>query len=187
MSLMKWFEMGMTPEEYIHSMSVNKENLETIYKGFQLPLEDEFIQGVKEQNLKVIVLTEDWCGDAMVNIPVLLKLTENLDMDVRLLLRDQNLELMDQYLTNGTSRSIPIFIFIDENGHEVAVWGPRAPRIQKIVDDEVAKLPPKDHEDFPQKRSEMITRLTEQYVQNEELWFEVYQSIKMKLMKGIFV
>ena len=40
---------------------------------------------------------------------------------------------MDQYLTNGTARSIPIFIFIDEKGEEKAVWGPRAKEVQEIV------------------------------------------------------
>ena len=51
-----------------------------------------------------------------------------------MLLRDQNLELMDQYLTNGTSRAIPIFVFIDQNGNERAVWGPRAETVQHFVD-----------------------------------------------------
>ncbi|MHC8520324.1 thioredoxin family protein [Rossellomorea sp. H39__3] len=70
----------------------------------------------------MIAITEDWCGDAMVNIPILLKLAEAAGIEVKMILRDENLELMDQYLTNGTSRSIPIFIFIDGEGKERMVW-----------------------------------------------------------------
>ena len=69
-----------------------------------------------------------------------MKIAETANIEVRFLLRDQNLELMDQYLTNGKSRSIPIYIFIDKDGKEVAVWGPRAPEVQAFVERERATL-----------------------------------------------
>src|SRR5690625_6161251 len=53
----------------------------------------------------------------MLNIPIFLKIAEIANMPVRFLNRDENLELMDEYLTNG-NRVIPIFIFIDEDGNE---------------------------------------------------------------------
>ncbi len=70
----------------------------------------------------------------MLNIPVLLRLSEKTNTPVRFLPRDENLELMDQYLTNGKSRTIPIFIFIDNDGNEVAKWGPIAERTKQFVD-----------------------------------------------------
>ncbi|MFD2680892.1 thioredoxin family protein [Bacillus seohaeanensis] len=186
MNLNDWFQKGMSPEAYMESMSVNKENVQTVLNGFTIPAgEETVLKTIVDKNLKVIVLTEDWCGDAMVNVPVLLKVAEEANMEVSLLLRDQNLELMDQYLTNGTSRSIPIFIFINEEGQEVAVWGPRAPMVQQLVNEENAKLPPKDHELFEEKRKEMFGRLTSQYVGNEEIWEEVYESIKTTLLNQV--
>ncbi len=73
-----------------------------------------------------LVLTEAWCGDAAQNIPVLNKMAEtNPHIEIRFLLRDENLELMDQYLTNG-GRSIPKMILLDAGSFkELGAWGPR--------------------------------------------------------------
>ncbi|RIW33983.1 thioredoxin family protein [Bacillus salacetis] len=186
MELKQWFEKGQAPQEYIDSMETHQENLQKVYDGFSVPdSEKENLKQLASQKLKVIVLTEDWCGDAMVNLPILLKMAEAADMDVRTLNRDENLELMDQYLTNGTSRAIPIFIFLDSDFNEEAVWGPRAPVVQQLVDEEKAKLPPRDHESFPLAQKEMIGRLTAQYIENEAIWQEVFQSIKTTLMNQV--
>ncbi|MCA1064309.1 thioredoxin family protein [Rossellomorea sp. AcN35-11] len=188
MKLEQWFDKGMTSEHYIESMKVHKENTASIRKAFTIPEEDlDVLNQLGEHSLRVIAITEDWCGDAMLNIPVLLKVAESANMDVRMILRDENLELMDQYLTNGISRAIPIFIFIDREGNEKLVWGPRAPMVKKIVDDERAKLPPKDHELFPEKQKEMIQRLTSQYTKDEEIWQEVYESLKTSLVQNVLM
>lgn len=73
-----------------------------------------------------IVLTESWCGDAAQNVPVLQKLAEiNPLIDLRLVLRDDNDELMQQYLTNG-GKSIPKLIAVSEDlTKELFTWGPR--------------------------------------------------------------
>ena len=73
-----------------------------------------------------LVLTESWCGDAAHILPVLNKLSElNDNIDFKLVLRDENLELMDLFLTNG-SRSIPKMIMIDdERGDVINTYGPR--------------------------------------------------------------
>ncbi|WP_044023061.1 thioredoxin family protein [Bacillus sp. SG-1] len=186
MDLKQWFEKGRTPQEYIDSMETHQENFKKVYQHFSIPENEKGnLEELASQKLNVIVLSEDWCGDAMVNLPILLKVAEAADMKVRILNRDENLELMDQYLTNGTSRSIPIFIFLDKSFDEQAVWGPRAPVIQQIVDEEKAKLPPRDHESFPAAQKEMIGRLTAQYRDNETIWLEIFQSIKTTLMNQV--
>ena len=178
MSLNTWFAKGLTAQEYIEKMTVNKEEMNTIYQKFSLDEDDvSILESIRNQSLRVIVLSEDWCGDAMLNNPILLKIAEEAGMDVRFLLRDSNLELMDQYLTNGTSRAIPIFIFFDQDGNEKAVWGPRAPKIQQLVERIRKSLPDKEHPDFKAKQSEMIQTLTASYKEDESLWKEVSYSI----------
>jgi len=119
MDLMQWYQKAMSSDAYLEYMKENKERTASILEKFSIPEEDrELLERIGEHSLKVIAITEDWCGDAMVNIPILLKLAEAANIEVKMILRDENLELMDQYLTNGTSRSIPIFIFIDEEGKE---------------------------------------------------------------------
>lgn len=182
MNLLGWFNKGLTLEQYRRGMKVNGDKMESIYKQFQLN-EDEKkeLSLLNLSDTKVIVLTEDWCGDAMVNIPILLKIAEETNMEIRFLLRDSNLELMDQYLTNGKSRSIPVFVFVDSQGHERAVWGPRAEEVQKLVDSLTEKLPPKDAEDFGEKQKEMFKSLTKVYQEDEQLWRAVSTSIIQKI------
>eukprot|EP00130_Batrachochytrium_dendrobatidis_P008545 XP_006683420.1 hypothetical protein BATDEDRAFT_93184 [Batrachochytrium dendrobatidis JAM81] len=162
-------------------MEVNQADLQHVYSNFNLPNDVDFFQKAKEKNLRVIVLTEDWCGDAMLNIPILLKIAEESDIEVRMLHRDENLELMDQYLTNGRARSIPIFIFIDEAGKEVAKWGPRAAQIQAYVDDSQSKLPDKEVPEYEEKAKEMYAAFKKSYRDNTAFWDEVYNSIKATL------
>lgn len=90
-----------------------------------------------------LVLTEAWCGDAAQNIPILAKIAEVSDnINLRLLLRDENLEIMDEYLTNG-GRAIPKLVVLDEKLNEIATWGPRPFEVQEMVIDNKrnAKLP----------------------------------------------
>lgn len=82
------------------------------------------------RNLKVnwiwLILTEGWCGDAAQNIPPIEKIAaENSGIKTLYLLRDDNLELMDKYLTNG-GRAIPKLICLDgETFQEIGTWGSR--------------------------------------------------------------
>lgn len=82
-----------------------------------------------------VVLTESWCGDAAQNVPVIDKLsTLNSNIELRLFMRDENLDIMDQYLTNG-GRSIPkLIIFDKETMKELGTWGPRPAALQEIYD-----------------------------------------------------
>lgn len=179
MNLNDWFDSGLTYGQYVEGMAVNKEEMESIFKKFSL--DEEKVEFLKGKQLRVIVLTEDWCGDALLNNPILMKIADAADMDVRFILRDQNLELMDQYLTNGTARSIPIFIFIDQEGKEVAVWGPRAAALQEMVNQVKATLPPADGPDFKEKQAAAFKQLKESYVNDSSLWDTVSESILGKL------
>lgn len=80
-----------------------------------------------------LVLTEGWCGDAAQIVPVFDKIAKlNSNIELKFLLRDENLELMDQYLANGKSRSIPKLIVVDENFEELFDWGPRPKVLQEM-------------------------------------------------------
>ena len=88
-----------------------------------------------EEKQTWIVLTEGWCGDAAHNIPVLNKMAEeNPNIDLQLVLRDENLDLMDNFLTNG-GRSIPKLIAVDQNKEVLFTWGPRPSVATKMIAD----------------------------------------------------
>ncbi|MCM3766827.1 thioredoxin family protein [Neobacillus niacini] len=174
----------MTADDYINAMTRNKDGMVSIYEKFSLSEEDRTkLEALKSKNLRAIVLTEDWCGDAMLNNPILMTIAEVAGIEIRMLLRDQNLELMDGYLTNGTSRAIPIYIFIDQEGNEVAVWGPRAPEVQARVDKGRATLPDKDAPDFQEKQLALYKSFNETYQTDSAIWQAVANSIISALLK----
>ncbi|GGF19707.1 thioredoxin family protein [Echinicola rosea] len=81
-----------------------------------------------------LVLTEAWCGDAAQNISYIEKLAAfNDNVKVRYILRDENLAVMDEFLTNG-GRSIPKLIALDEETLDVLfTWGPRPRPLQEML------------------------------------------------------
>ncbi|CCH53272.1 hypothetical protein BN8_02354 [Fibrisoma limi BUZ 3] len=82
-----------------------------------------------------LVLTESWCGDAAQILPVFQRMTDGSpNVQMRLILRDKNLDVMDAYLTNGTSRSIPKLVCINADTlAELGTWGPRPAALQALV------------------------------------------------------
>ena len=81
----------------------------------------------------LLVLSEDWCGDAVNVIPVIDELAARTkNFDLRILQRDLNPDLMDTHLT-GKSRSIPVVMAFDEHWTERAWWGPRPVALQEWV------------------------------------------------------
>lgn len=182
MTLNDWFAKGMSLQQYIDSMTVNQEEMLRIYNNFNLPANDRaFFETLQEKDWRVIVLTADWCGDAMLCVPVFMRIAEAASIDMSFLIRDDNLELMDQYLTNGKSRSIPIFIFIDREGKEKAVWGPRAPEVQQLVDDMRANLPAKEDPQFEEKQKQMYGEFKQRLLSDSALWNAVSRSIRERL------
>lgn len=177
MGLNQWFEKGLSSEEYINLLEYHEDHFKTVYQNFSVPEDHTFFSSLQKKNVRAIVLAEVWCGHCMLNIPVLLRLAEKVNMPVRFLNRDENLELMDQYLTNG-NRTIPIFIFIDQKGNEIAKWGPMAPKTREFVSQYRDKLPPKDDDLYDEKFKEMIKITTKEFTENEDLWIGAYESMK---------
>jgi len=82
---------------------------------------------------KLLVIAEDWCGDASNTIPIVARLASLVPgLELKIILRDKYPEVMDRYLTNG-ARSIPIVIALDESFQEVGHWGPRPAELQSWV------------------------------------------------------
>ncbi len=101
--------------------------------------------------LKLVVLAEDWCGDAANTVPVAAKWAEQADnLELRVLRRDQHPEVMDRYLT-GSARSIPVVIVLDEDWNELGWWGPRPRELQQWVLEQRASGRPKN-EIYPEVR-----------------------------------
>jgi hypothetical protein len=104
--------------------------------------------GLKEP-LNVLVLAEDWCGDVIANLPILARLAQaSGKINLRIFKRDQNLDIMDQYLYQGQFRSIPVFVFFDQAMSEVGRWIER-PQIARDEMAEARRRFAAEHADLP--------------------------------------
>ena len=134
------FEQGMTYGQYKEQMTRNRERLEANEQT--LALDPEVVAFFKAQGpLHVLVLTEDWCGDAIANVPILGRLAEESGtLDVRLFLRDQNLDLMNLYLKDGKHQSIPVFAFFDADFKPIGHWIERPAAMTALQEQMTAEL-----------------------------------------------
>ncbi len=124
-------------EDYLNYSRLGNARMKRLDKTFELT------EGVRtkinrsSKKFSWIVLTEGWCGDAAHALPIINKISDASDkrIDVKIVLRDDNEALMNQFLTNG-SKSIPKLIAIDAETDEVVhTWGPRPSIATKMVQD----------------------------------------------------
>ncbi len=113
------FQQGLTYDEFKAQMTRNQERF-AANESPQIDPADLTVFRNLPQPLDVLVLAEDWCGDVVDNLPILGYLArESGKLNLRVFLRDQNPDIMDQYLNQGQFRSIPVFVFFDEQFHEI--------------------------------------------------------------------
>ncbi|OIR01337.1 hypothetical protein GALL_166250 [mine drainage metagenome] len=117
-----------------------------------ISLNPELVKAVEKirHHYTWLVLTETWCGDSAQNLPVIAKIAKlNTDkIKLFILLRDENPELMNSYLTNG-AKAIPKMIAIDETlGKEAFIWGPRPLPAQALLLDWKKNPDGKSWDDF---------------------------------------
>ncbi|WP_412521417.1 thioredoxin family protein [Staphylococcus simulans] len=179
-----YYKNSQDLDTYISQMKENKDGLLKIYEDFIVPEDDSRIEQVKQKSYqKVLAISEDWCGDAMMNIAILKHISELLNLEVRVFHRDQDTDLIDQYLTNGKARAIPIFVFLNDQYEQENVWGPRAKAAQVFVEETRKKLlPDKDDENYDEAVQQTHVVISNRFKTDSNLWKEVYNSIINKLL-----
>ena len=114
------FAQGMTLAQYIDQMSINRDRFVEALDEITIEPEDARVLERLGAARRVLVITEDWCGTCLAEVPFVARLIEtNPNIEMRLFPRDANSDLMDQYLKNGLYRAIPVFAFFDEHMNEV--------------------------------------------------------------------
>jgi len=128
---------GIEQNESLYNFSkLNDKRMKRLDKQTKLSQRTEEKLKNIQKDFTWLVLTEGWCGDAAQTLPVMNKFAEaNPKIDLKVVLRDENNELMNKFLTNG-SKSIPKLIVVDEKTNKViSSWGPRSKTATKMVSD----------------------------------------------------
>ena len=115
------FESGMSTQEYIDQIKVNKDPFVEIYNTVELPSDaTRWVDGLNGA-INLAVFTADWCGDAVSTTPVILRLADSSSkVNLQVFNRDDDVPLADTFLPEHRAGTVPIFVVLDDGMNEVA-------------------------------------------------------------------
>jgi hypothetical protein len=115
---------------YLASVTQHAELWQSMYRTAVMP--PELVERMRANSLgmRLLVLSEDWCSDCFSAVPLIARLAAAAGIELRVLARDANPDLMDAHLTSGT-RSIPVVMVLDDKYQVRAWWGPRPAALQR--------------------------------------------------------
>lgn len=124
-------------EDMLHYTKMNVQRMNRVDKT--TVLSEGLLETLKniKETYRFLVITEGWCGDAAQIVPIINKIAMAVPdiIELRFVLRDKNLPLIDAHLTNG-GRAIPVLLVLDEAGNLVLPkWGPRPAVLQQLLAD----------------------------------------------------
>jgi hypothetical protein len=110
------FEQGLSYGDFLAGAAVNRDKFEQNYRNPVLTEEDLIFfrkaRELAEGPRRLLAIAEAWCGDVYRELPTAVRITESTGMELRIFLRDENPDIMDEFLSNnGKSRAIPVFAF----------------------------------------------------------------------------
>ena len=139
------WDQGVSFQTFLEESQENCDLWTSAYRRAKPP-EDQLARlGDIPGTWRLLALSADWCLDATATISPLAAFVDAApNLEFRHLDRDEHLDLIDEHLTNGRSRSIPVVLVLDENGMERAWWGPRPADLQAWFEGAESQALPKD-------------------------------------------
>ncbi len=125
------FEQGLTYADFLAQAAVNRDKFENNYNHPVLTDEDlAFFRkaaALPHGPRKLLAIAEAWCGDVYRELPTAVRIAEASGMELRIFLRDQNPDIMDEFVSNGgKSRAIPVFVFYTADTKYIAHFTERS-------------------------------------------------------------
>ena len=160
--------------DYVHYTNLNFHRMKRLDKTVEINAELKSLITQIQTPQTWLVISEAWCGDAAQNVPLLQKIADlSNKIELKIILRDENIEVMELYLTNG-GRSIPKLIALENDTlNELYTWGPRPASIQNVMNElkaanvtEISEIVEKiqiayNHDKSQSFQNEFVTLLTE--------------------------
>jgi len=134
------FQQGRTFAEFLDTVRENAEMWHSIARRASVHEEALARVSAVDGRWRLLVLADDWCGDAVNTLPVIARLADAApNLELRILGREEIPAIMDGHLTKG-ARSIPVVVLLDEEGTERGWWGPRPRHLQEWFEQEGRRL-----------------------------------------------
>lgn len=132
------FDSGMTWKEYLEHIKRNRAKFEYNYDETGLSEDDAaaFKRLAEQPNgpARVLALGEDWCPDVFRGLPVMVRIAEAAGMEMRIFPRDDNLDIMKEFLNEGVHQSIPVFVFYTRDHEYICHWIERPAKANAEMD-----------------------------------------------------
>jgi thiol-disulfide isomerase/thioredoxin len=120
------FAAGLAYQDYIAGIKVNQDRFQANYEGTTVSEEDaaalRALAAKANGPAKVLVLGEDWCPDVYRGLPVLQRIAEAAGIELRVFPRDENLDIMNEFLKDGEHQSIPTAVFYTKDHDYILHW-----------------------------------------------------------------
>jgi len=119
--------------DLLHYSELNEVRMKRLEKTLKLdPEVEKTLQNLKS-NQTWLLISEGWCGDAAQILPIIKLMSEaSENIDLKLVFRDENEELIHLFLTNG-AKSIPKLLVLDESFNLINHWGPRPEGAKNLI------------------------------------------------------
>ena len=133
------FNEGLSIEQFIDEMEVNKDKLVENIDANTFSAED--LKFFETHPVNIAAIGEDWCTDVIQFLPVVAKLAQDVpSVTLKVFKRDDNHDLIDQYLKDGEFRSIPVFVLYDENWNELGHFIERPADVTRQMGEETRRF-----------------------------------------------
>ena len=120
------YSQGMTYDQYMETVKVNKARIEEYYSNVALDAEQtarlQELASHENGPARMMVIGEDWCGDVVRELPVLARVAEAAGLELRIFPRDENHDIMNEFLKEGLYMSIPVAVFYDQGHEYICHW-----------------------------------------------------------------
>ncbi|HEY2421841.1 MAG TPA: thioredoxin family protein [Neobacillus sp.] len=187
------FGQGISPQQFMDGMQIRNMQLSNIpntkerfiqtYQNFTWENECDknyFTALPFAKELRCIILCTDWCPDVIWNVPILLRVLEEAQIAVEILIMDDHLETMDLFSKDG-SRPQPLALIVNEHCDTLGKWGARPNYIQQVMDDFKQKNSNKKAPDYQHKINKAYQEIGQLYNSSNQ-----YQQVIIQELKDAF-
>ena len=142
------WEAGVTWDEYLGGVQAHADLWHHHFEHAEVPESIAARLAELPGPRRVLILSEDWCGDAARSVPVIVKaLAASPEVEVRLLDMEHHEDLINRHLSRR-AKAIPVAIVMDANGTDLGWWGPRPAPLQALLRDRLREIGPPEKEEM---------------------------------------
>jgi hypothetical protein len=138
------FKQGLSYADFLAQAKVNRDKFENFYNDPALTNDDiaffKRVAALPGGPAKILALAEDWCGDVYRELPTVVRIAEATGAELRIFRRDENPDIMDEYLLNGKSRAIPVFVYYTKDHRHIAHFLERSAGAHKELAAAIAEI-----------------------------------------------